>query len=335
LVFKSSFIKKKLLFFGTVFCFIFTLLTVGIIYDINRSFRHPYYNSKTVVLIEKGASLSQITSRLVEDGVLGFPLLFKAYLLCTGEWRELKAGEYLIPPEVTPAQLIEILKSGDVILHPVTLIEGETSHHLTQKLLNNPRFQGICTVPSEGSLLPETYHFPRGTERQVIIKRMQKAMKSAIMKLWNGRPKDCVLQTPEELVILASIVEKETSLPHERPVVAAVFLNRIKANMLLQADPTVLYALGKGMEVKTRELSLEDLKVESPYNTYLYAGLPPTPITNPGILSLKAVMYPREVPYLYFVANGARGHVFAITLEEHQRNHEEWRRIRAEKQMGE
>ena len=129
---------------------------------------------------------------------------------------------------------------------------------------------------------------------------------------------------------MASIVEKETALAKERPLVAAVFLNRLKTNMMLQADPTVIYALTQGAEVKGRELTLEDLKVESPFNTYFVTGLPPTPIANPGLLSLKAVMHPLEVPYLYFVADGTGGHVFASTLEEHQSNHEKWRRIRAE-----
>lgn len=316
--------KKIIIVICVTFCFIFT----SSIFIINYCFHHPYYNSKTVVIIEKGASLSQITSHLVKNDVLGFPFLFKAMLLCTGEWRELKAGEYLIPPEVTPAQLIKILKSGDVILHPVTVIEGETSHHLTQKLLKDARFCGPCPVPQEGSLLPETYHFPRNTERHVIINHMQQAMKKTVAKLWAARSKECLLKTPDELVTLASIVEKETALPRERPLIAAVFLNRLKINMMLQADPTVIYGLTKGAELKGRDLTLEDLKVENPFNTYLVTGLPPTPIANPGLLSLKAVIHPRNVSYLYFVANGTGGHVFATTLEEHQLNHEKWRKIR-------
>lgn len=323
--------KKTIILFCTLTFLSLSLCTVGTVYW----FKRPQNNEQTVVLIEKGASLSQITSRLVEDEVLGFPFLFKMILLCTGEWRGLKAGEYFIPPHVTPAQLIHILKSGDVILHPVTLIEGETSHHLTQKLLKDPRFQGICAIPSEGSLLPETYHFPRGTERQKIISHMQKAMKSVVGKLWGERSPDCPLQTPEELVTLASIVEKETALSRERPMVAAVFLNRLKTHMILQADPTILYALTKGVEPLKREMSLEDLKFESPYNTYLYEGLPPTPIANPGYLSLRAVIHPMDVSYLYFVADGSGGHVFATTLEEHQQNHEAWRKIRDEKRAGE
>lgn len=317
-------IKKSIILIALSFCLISILLTTLAI----DSFRHPFWNSEKIVLIEKGSSLSQITSRLVENEVLGFPFLFKIRLLCTGEWRDLRAGEYLIPAEVTPNQLIKILKSGQVVLHPVTVIEGETSYHLTQKLLKDARFQGPCTVPPEGSLLPETYHFARGTERQSIINHLQKAMDRAIANLWLGRPKDCLFTTPKEALILASIVEKETSLPHERSIVAAVFLNRIKENMLLQADPTIHYALTKGREPLNRSLTLEDLKVDSPYNTYLYRGLPPTPIANPGLLSLKAVMYPMNISYFYFVADGSGGHVFATTLEEHQKNHAAWRKMR-------
>ena len=323
--------KKTIILFFVALLLSLSLFVAGVAYW----FQHPQKNQETVVLIEKKSSLSKITAYLFDRQVLDFPFLFKTILYGTGEWCALKAGEYLIPSQVTPAQLISILQSGNVILHPVTLIEGETSYHLAQKLLEDSRFQGVCTIPAEGSLLPETYHFPRGMERQKIINHMQKAMKSVVANLWIERSPDCPLQTPEELVILASIVEKETALSRERPVVAAVFLNRIKANMMLQADPTVLYALTKGMEPLNRALSLEDLKFESPYNTYLYEGLPPTPIANPGYLSLKATAHPLDLPYLYFVANGSGGHVFSTTLEDHQRNHKAWRKIRAEKREDE
>lgn len=325
--YKNIIMKKTLI----LICITPFLLIISSIYILNYCLHHPYYNPKTVVFIEKGASMSQISNRLVQEDVLGFPFLFKAYLLCTGEWRGLKAGEYLIPPEVTPVQLIHILKSGEVILHPVTLIEGETSYQLTQKLLKDARFIGPCIVPPEGSLLPETYHFPRNTEREQIIRRMQQAMKKAVAKFWAERSKDSILQTPQELVSLASVVEKETALAKERPLVAAVFLNRLKTSMPLQADPTILYALTEGKGPLNRDLTLEDLKVESPFNTYLLLGVPPTPIANPGILSLRAVIHPLEVPYFYFVADGTGGHVFATTLEEHQLNHERWRKIRNRK----
>lgn len=306
------------------------LLIVGITYW----FQHPIKNEQIIVLIPKGSSLSQVTSILQKEKVLNSSFLFKTILLSTGWGRHLKAGEYLIPPAVTPAQLTHILKLGDVILHPVTLIEGETSHHFIQKVSEDPRFQGNCEVPPEGSLLPETYHFPRGTDCQKMIEHMQKAMKVAFADVWMSRSPSCFLKKPEELFVLASIVEKETSRPQERPLVAAVFLNRLKKGMPLQADPTVIYALTQGKGDLGRTLSRLDLKFESPYNTYLQPSLPPSPIANPSLASLKAVAHPASADYLYFVADGSGGHVFATSPEEHQKNHAEWRKVRDKKEIS-
>lgn len=291
-------------------------------------FQHPQKNASTVVLIEKGASLSQISQTLSKGQVLDFPILFKFIVYGTNSWRQLKAGEYFIPPSVTPAQLIHILKSGEVILHPITVIEGETSSHVIQKLNDDSRFQGICEIPPEGSLLPETYHFPRGTERSKIVERMKQSMEVVLSDLWAQRSPNHLLQSSEELLVLASIVEKETALSQERPMVAAVFLNRLKIGMPLQADPTVLYGLTQGKGELGRALNREDLLKPNPYNTYLHKGLPPSPIGNPGLGSLKAVAQPALVDYLYFVANGSGGHIFATTLESHQKNHADWRKMR-------
>jgi len=157
---------------------------------------------------------------------------------------------------------------------------------------------------------------------------MQKAMQTALAKIWAQRPPDHPLQSPEELLTLASIVEKETALSQEKPLVAAVFLNRLKQGIPLQADPTILYALTNGRGDLGRNLSRQDLLVESTYNTYLNTGLPPSPISNPSLSSLKAVIYPADVPYLYFVADGSGGHIFSTTLEDHQKNHAQWRKVR-------
>lgn len=312
-----------------IYTFLGTLVTLftlagGVAYW----FQHPLKNESTVVLIEKGASLSRISSLLHQQKVLTFPIFFKGILYGTGSWRHLKAGEYLIPPSVTPAQLMHLLKSGDVILHPITLIEGETSHHLAYKLSKDTRFQGICEVPAEGSLLPETYYFPRNTDRQKIITRMQQSMEKALASVWRNRVQGHPLQSPKELLVLASLVEKETALPQEKPCVAAVFLNRLSQGMLLQADPTIIYGLTQGKGELNRQLTLQDLQIENPYNTYLNFGLPPSPISNPSFATLKAVAHPQNVLYVYFVANGSGGHVFATTLEEHQKNHAQWRKIR-------
>lgn len=316
--------KKAIL---SLACFVL-LLTCFLSISTTYWFQHPQKNQSTVVLIEKGASLSQITTALSHQNVLTFPFLFKSFLYITGGWRSLQAGEYLIPPSVTPAQLIHILQSGNVILHPVTLIEGETSPRLTHKLLEDTRFKGDCKSPPEGSLLPETYHFPRNTERQKIVDHMQRAMKEALTETWAQRSPHCPLSSPDELLILASIIEKETRLPQERPIVAAVFFNRLKVGMPLQADPTIIYGLTLGQGDLGRELSLQDLRTENTYNTYLNLGLPPSPIANPSLASLKAAAHPAEVSYLYFVADGSGGHVFSTTLDEHQKNHKSWRKVR-------
>ncbi len=325
--FKNKFGYKKIILSLICFCFLaLCLATVGIAHW----FQHPQKNKQSIVFIEKGASLSQIVAILSHEKVLDFPFLFKGILYGSGSWRYLKAGEYLIPPGITPAQLLNILQSGNVILHSVTLVEGETSHHLAQKLLEDKRFQGPSLAPSEGSLLPETYHFPRNAERLKIVERMQKAMKNALANIWAKRAINYPLKTPEDLLILASIIEKETALLQEKPLVAAVFLNRLKQGMPLQADPTIIYGLTQGAHELGRQLTIEDLRHDNPYNTYLYLGLPPSPISNPSWSSLQAAAQPADVSYLYFVADGRGGHVFSTTLEEHQKNHAAWRRVQKE-----
>ncbi len=292
-----------------------TLLSVGATYW----YQLPNDNPKKTIVIPKSASLSQITSLLTNENILNSPFLFRVTAFISGSSRKLKAGEYIIPPSITPSQLISILKSGEVVLHSITLIEGETSHHFTEKLRNNVEFSGDCKVPAEGSLLPNTYHFAKGTDREVVLNHMQNAMKTALESL------EPITLTKKELVTLASIVEKETCLPRERPIVAAVFLNRLKKGMPLQADPTVIYALTKGECDLGRALCRTDLKIECPYNTYTQKGLPPLPIANPGYASLKAVVNPANVDFLFFVADGTGGHIFATSLKDHQKNHAAWR----------
>ena len=317
--------KKFFILGAFITSLLFSAVLVG---GLELWYHRPQKNQETVVNIPKGTSLSQIVALLSSKELINAPTLLKGILYTTGQWKKLKAGEYRIPEQITPAQLIAILKSGKVVLHPVTLTEGETSYHLVKKLRENSHFEGTCEIPLEGTMLPETYRFPRGTKRQLIIDRMQKAMNAVVSEVWEVCPSDHPLTTSEELIILASIVERETSMPAEKPIVAAVFLNRLKQGMPLQADPTVLYGLFlRNAEVK-KSLSREDLRVETPYNTYLCEGLPPTPISNPSVSALKAVIRPADVPYIYFVADGSGGHVFSTTLDEHQKHHAAWRKIR-------
>ncbi|MBY0272144.1 MAG: endolytic transglycosylase MltG [Alphaproteobacteria bacterium] len=320
-------LHHKLFVFIALLIVLPSIITVYLAYWI----QHPQKNEKTTIFIEKGASLSQIAQTLKQYEVLNSPLLFKAVVYVTGAAQKLKAGEYLIPPSITPAQLIHILKSGEVILHGITLIEGETCHRLVEKIASNTHFQGACETPEEGILLPETYHFPHGTECYIILDRMKKAMTHALEVAWAERCDNHPLGSPQELLVLASIIEKESSKASEKPLVAAVFLNRLKQGMPLQADPTVIYALTNGREGLGRALFRGDLKFESPYNTYLYRGLPPTPIANPSLSSLKAAAHPANVAYFYFVADGSGGHAFSETLGDHQKHHATWRKIRDKK----
>ncbi len=323
-------VKHKSVFFS--FLGFFTIIPCLFVVGASYWFFHPQKNKVTVVILEKGAPFSRIVNLLSQQHVLDFPFLFKGILFGTGGWRHLKAGEYLVPASVTPARLAHILKSGEVILHPVTLIEGETSQHFFQKLQQDSRFQGVCDeVPTEGSLLPETYYFPRHTACQEINEHMKKAMGKALAKVWSGRAADSLLSSSQELLVLASIVEKETAHSKEKPIVTAVFLNRLKQGMPLQADPTVIYGLTKGKEGLGHPLTRQDLKIQHVYNTYLNVGLPPFPIANPSLETLQAVARPASVPYLYFVADGSGGHVFAVTLEDHKKNHAQWRKVREKK----
>ena len=324
--FKKTAFHKKL-----IVCAVFIILPFLFVGYVAYWYQHPQNNETTTVLIEKGTSLSQIAQILSKQKVLDSPELFKSVVYGAGVTQKLKAGEYLIPAHITPAQLIHILESGRVLLHPVTMIEGETCTLLVKKLLSNSHFPGVCDIPEEGSLLPETYHFAHGTDCQIVIKQMQRAMNETLAKVWAGRCQNHPLETPQELLILASIIEKETSRYREKPVVAAVFLNRLKKGIPLQADPTVVYALTNGKENLGRSLVRLDLKIESPFNTYLYKGLPPTPISNPSLVSLKAAAHPADVPYLYFVADGSGGHAFSTTLVDHQKHHTHWRKIRQKK----
>jgi UPF0755 protein len=190
---------------------------------------------------------------------------------------------------------------------------------------------GKLTVPAEGSLLPETYHFSYGDPRAGMIDRMKAAMDETLAQLWPRRAEKLPLSSPYEALILASIVEKETALPEERPRVAGVFVNRLRKGMRLQSDPTVAYGLAPGAVPLSRALTRKDLRSQTPYNTYVITGLPPTPIANPGRASIEAVLDPEKTKDLYFVADGTGGHAFAPTLKEHNRNVRRWRKIQRDR----
>ena len=271
--------------------------------------------------------MSQIARDLEAAGIIADQKLFRLY----ARYRELDsglhAGEYEFQPGISMEDVLAQLVAGKTVLRFVTIPEGLTSREATALVAAAVGMKGIADVPAEGSILPETYTFTLDENRAALVGRMQQAMKDTVAELWARRAEGLPVNTPEEAVILASIVEKETGLPEERQRVAAVFVNRLNRGMKLQSDPTVVYAITRGERELGRALRFKDLEVKDPYNTYYAAGLPPGPICNPGRAAIAAVLNPIESKELYFVADGTGGHAFAESLIEHNRNVAKWRKI--------
>lgn len=290
---------------------------------------------RAVIVLPRGGHIGTLAQRLAEAGAIEHPWLFETLARLTGRDRGLKAGEYAILPGMSPLDMLALVASGKVLLHPIVVPEGLTVQEVYALLQESDVLAGeLPPPPSEGSLLPETYLVPRDEPRAKLVERMQAAMRKTLDELWAQRRPGLGLRTPEEALTLASIIEKETAKPEEYGLVAAVFYNRLEKGMKLQTDPTVIYALSQGRGPLGRELTRADLEVDSPYNTYRVEGLPPGPIANPGKAALEAALDPAPVDYLYFVASGDGGHVFARTLEEHNRNVARWRRLKSQNGSG-
>lgn len=274
------------------------------------------------VVIEHGLSVRAIAERLHDREIISSPLLFELLSRLFFDGRYFHAGEYVFDGAVTPASVFNGLVDGEVYYRKITFPEGWSVSHIREHLLAEPYLQGdVPDVIEEGSLLPDTYHFTYGDTRGDVVLHMQQRMRLFMDAMWSKYQDNTFLESPHEVLVLASVVEKETSLDHERRRVAAVFLNRLKKRMRLQADPTVIYAASQGDVVHfDRELTKKDLRLDSPYNTYRYRGLPPAPIANPGKASIMAVLNPAVTEEYYFVADGKGGHRFASTLKEHNRN---------------
>lgn len=279
----------------------------------------------TTVIIPKGASGADIAAKLREAGVISDPWLFR--LMARFGDRPIKAGEYAFAAGVPLAALLEQMREGRTVVRKLTLPEGLTAQQAAELVAAAEGLTGTMTVPAEGSLLPQTYHYSYGDGRDGILRRMTKAMDDTLEQLWQARDPDVPLKDKSQALVLASLVERETGVDGERARVAQVFLNRLKSGMRLQSDPTVVYAVSNGRGVLSRPLTRDDLQAPSPYNTYVQDGLPPGPIANPGRAALEAVLHPLPGDDLYFVADGTGGHVFARTLEEHNRNVAKWRQI--------
>jgi UPF0755 protein len=274
-----------------------------------------------IVNIPRGLSLRDIATLLEREGVIDQPLVFVGGVLVMKVRGGLKHGEYQFSKHASLSDVVDVMIDGKVVQHTLTVPEGLTSEQIVARLLENSALTGpVKEIPHEGSLLPDTYKFTRGVTREQIIHRMQQAEQEEVKEVWAHRMSDLPINTPNEMVTLASIIEKETGRPDERSRVAAVFINRLKNKMKLQSDPTIIYGLTGGKGSLGRPILKSEIEQPSPYNTYVINGLPPGPIANPGRASLEATANPARTKDLYFVADGSGGHVFSETYEQHQKN---------------
>ncbi len=284
-----------------------------------------------IVYLPPRSDVPEMLAQLQRDGVTDSPALMNFAVLVEGARGKLKPGEYLFKKQASLRDVIDALVAGRQLMHSLTIPEGLTSEQILERLRESDLLAGdVLEAPKEGALLPETYKFPRGYPRNKLLVKMQEDQRKLVDHVWAKRAKDLPLRSPYELVILASIVEKETGKPEERPRVAAVFMNRLRKGMRLQSDPTIVYGLVGGKATLGRGILRSEIEKWTPYNTYAIDGLPPGPIANPGKAALEAVANPANTRDLYFVADGTGGHVFAESLEQHSRNVQNWRRVEQE-----
>jgi len=276
--------------------------------------------SDKIVNIPRGG-VRDVADLLEREGVIDQPYVFMAGALLYKAREDLKYGEYLFPRNASLRDVVNTIIEGKVVQHSFTMAEGLTSDQVVQRLLENEVLSGnIREVPREGTLLPETYRFTRGMTREQMIQRMQTQQRRIVQEVWDRRMQDLPIRSIEQLVVLASIIEKETGKPEERTRVAAVFVNRLKQKMKLQSDPTIIYGLVGGKGTLGRGILKSEIEQPTPYNTYVIDGLPPGPIANPGRASLEAAANPARTKELFFVADGTGGHAFADNYEQHQKN---------------
>jgi UPF0755 protein len=317
-------------FFGLLL-FLIVLGAVAFFAEQFNFFRPGPSPHETVVLIHPHETSAAIAEELQRKGIIDNAFWFRFGVRVRNEQSALKAGEYAIPAGASMADVMGVLISGKSIQHKITAAEGLTSQMIYDIVVHDPVLVGDAgAVPPEGSLLPETYLFTRGVTRAEMLARMAEAQKKFFALQWPARAPDLPLKTKNQVLTLASIVEKESALPEERRHIAAVFVNRLNLGMKLQSDPTIIYGITKGYPLG-RGIRESELQRATPYNTYAIAGLPPTPICNPGKDSIAAVLNPEQSNDLYFVATGKGGHVFSATVQDQNRNVAKLRQIEKQK----
>lgn len=280
----------------------------------------------TTVILKRGSGVPQISETLAEAGVIRLPFTFGALAKLTGGGAHLRAGEYAVPARASVWDILAMIRAGRIVHHFITIAEGLSSAQVADILNASPVLTGDAPVAPEGSIMPQTYDVQRGQDRAEVVAQMQAAQSKLVQTLWAERAPGLPYRTPEQAIAMASIIEKETAVPAERPHVASVYLNRLAKGMRLESDPTIIYGITKGRPLG-RSLTHADVADPTPWNTYAVAGLPPTPIANPGRASIEAALHPASTPDLYFVADGSGGHVFSETYEQHQKNVARWRAI--------
>ncbi len=303
------------------------VLAIGAIWFLSGWWGAAGVEEDTNFIVPTGASLTSVADKLDAEGLIdsseGF--LLRAKLLGSGD--PVMAGEFLLPAGSSNAQILDTFQHGEVIRRFVTIPEGLPSVLVYERLMAEDLLTGEIPVPEEGSVLPDTYDFERGELRAAVLARMQAAMRNYLAEVWPKRSKDIAVDSVEEAVILASIVEKETGVPRERRMVAGLYSNRVKDGMLLQADPTIIYPITRGKPLG-RRIKQSEIAAVNDYNTYTMVGLPKAPITNPGRELIAAVLNPAKTQARYMVADGTGGHAFAESLDEHNRNVAEWFEVR-------
>lgn len=309
--------KKLILICGCLFTLCLGFLIV--------SFSVPW-GKEGVLWIEKGATTASIASQMRQFHLPAHQMNLWLFKKLSGQ--TLQNGEYQLEPEWTLWQACTHVASGRVIMHKITFPEGWTIHQIIERVQAEPLLAGDVASYPEGSVLPETYYFARGDKRSDLLAKMQQDLNNFIQKEWPKRDSTITL-TQNEFLVLASMVESETPKDMEKSIVAGVFYNRLAQNMKLQSDPTVAYALTQGKKKLDKPLTYDDLRVQSPFNTYHTEGLPPAPIACSGKASILAALHPQRHDFIYFVADGKGGHVFSQTFAEHTRNVQKWRLIKA------